>query len=214
MKTETVGVVETFVSLQGESTRAGLPCFFVRLGGCNLRCRYCDTRGAYGSGRKTPVSALARRFAASKAALAEITGGEPLLQPGFRSLALALRQAGRGRPVLVETNGSLDISMIPDGVIAVMDIKCPGSGEEKATDWANLKRLRPYDEVKFVVSDRRDFDWARRIVTRHKIDQCCQAVAFSPVAGKLPAARLAGWILKSGLPVRLQLQLHKVLGMK
>jgi len=214
MKTETVGVVETFVSLQGESTRAGLTCFFVRLGGCNLRCRYCDTRGAYGSGRKTPVSALARRFAASKAALAEITGGEPLLQPGFRSLALALRQAGRGRPVLVETNGSLDISMIPDGVIAVMDIKCPGSGEEKATDWANLKRLRPYDEVKFVVSDRRDFDWARRIVTRHKIDQRCHAVAFSPVAGKLPAARLAGWILKSGLPVRMQLQLHKVLGMK
>lgn len=214
MKVDAVWVTETFTSIQGESSWAGLPCFFVRLSGCNLRCSYCDTTRAYPRGRKTPITSLARAFARSSAAIAEITGGEPLAQPGFRELAVRMRDTGGGRPVLVETNGSLDISLVPDGVIAVMDVKCPGSGEAGAMDRANLKRLRPQDEVKFVVSDRKDFDWACRVVARHKLAGRCHAILFSPVEGRLPAAKLAEWVVKSGLPVRVQVQLHKVLGVK
>jgi len=214
MKTKAVWVTEAFTSLQGESTWAGLPCFFVRLSGCNLRCAYCDTKHSYPRGRKTLIGSLTRRFSASRAAVAEITGGEPLAQAGFRDLALGLLRAGKGRPVLVETNGSLDISVIPEGVIAIMDVKCPGSGEAGSMDPGNLRRLRPYDEVKFVIADRKDFDWARRLVTRHQLDRRCHAVLFSPVADRLPAPVLATWILDSGLPVRLQIQLHKVFGLR
>lgn len=209
-----VFVTEVFASIQGESTWAGLPCFFVRLSGCNLRCGYCDTTHAYPQGRKTSVALLVKRFAASAAALAEITGGEPLAQPGFRDLAAGLAKVAKGRPVLVETNGSLDISVIPADVIAVMDVKCPGSGESAAMDPGNLARLRLRDEVKFVVGDRRDFDWARRLVVKHKLHERCHAVLFSPVHGKLGAETLASWVLSSGLPVRVQCQLHKVLGVK
>ena len=119
MKSNSVFVTETFTSIQGESTWSGLPCFFVRLSGCNLRCRYCDSTHSYPQGKKSSIASLARQFAASSASIAEITGGEPLAQPGFRALALALHEAGKGRPVLVETNGSMDISVIPVGVIAV-----------------------------------------------------------------------------------------------
>lgn len=214
MKAEAVRVTETFTSIQGESTWAGLPCFFVRLSGCNLRCSYCDTTHAYPRGRKTPIASLARAFARGNAAIAEITGGEPLAQPGFRELAVRMRDSGGGRPVLVETNGSLDISVIPDGVIAIMDVKCPGSGEAAAMDFENLKRLRSHDEVKFVVADRKDFDWACRVVRKHKVTGRCHAILFSPVEGRLPAAVLAEWVVESGLPVRVQVQLHKVLNMK
>lgn len=214
MKAEAVKVAECFTSIQGESTYAGLSCYFIRLTGCNLRCVYCDTRHAYHGGREMAIAALARRFAASPAALAEITGGEPLAQSGFGRLASALLKAGRGRPVLVETNGSLDISVIPRGVTAIMDVKCPGSGESGAMDLDNLDRLRPEDEVKFVISDRADFIWACRLVRCHRLADRCHAVLFSPVGGKLPAPMLAGWILKAGLSVRLQLQLHKVIGLK
>lgn len=214
MKSNVVFVTETFTSIQGESTWAGTPCFFIRLSGCNLRCRYCDSTHSYPQGRKRSVSSLARQFAASAAAMAEITGGEPLAQPGFRALAQALRDAGRGRPVLVETNGSKDISALPEGVIAVMDIKCPDSGEAAAMDFGNLRRLRPYDEVKFVISSRRDFIWARRMVVKYKLAGRCHAVLFSPVQDRLPASRLAEWVVGAGLPVRVQVQLHKVLGMQ
>jgi len=214
MKTEAVWVTETFTSIQGESTWAGLPCFFVRLSGCNLRCVYCDSKQAYPAGRKTRIESLTRRFASSRAALAEITGGEPLAQAGFRDLALGLLQVSRGRPVLVETNGSLDIAAIPKGVVAIMDVKCPGSGESAAMDWDNLKRLRPHDETKFVIHDRKDFDWARRLVIQHKLDQRCHAVIFSPVAGRLPPATLASWVVASGLPIRAQIQLHKAMGVQ
>lgn len=213
MKCKSVFVAETFTSIQGESTWAGYPCFFVRLSGCNLRCHYCDSSHSYPRGRKRSIAALARQFAASSAAIAEITGGEPLAQPGFRALALAVCDAGKGRPVLVETNGSKDISVVPDGVIAVMDIKCPGSGEAESMDFGNLSRLRPHDEVKFVISDRRDFVWARRLVMKHKLAGLCHAVLFSPVQERLPASRLAGWVVEAGLPVRVQVQLHKVLEM-
>ena len=214
MKTKAVRVTECFTSIQGESTYAGLSCFFIRLTGCNLRCVYCDTQHAYQGGRDITIAALARRFAASPATLAEITGGEPLAQSNFRPLALALLKASKGRPVLVETNGSLDISVIPEGVTAIMDVKCPESGEAGAMHLDNLKLLRPADEVKFVISSRGDFNWACRLVRQHHLAFRCHAVLFSPVEGKLPATTLAGWVLKSGLAVRVQLQLHKVLGLK
>jgi 7-carboxy-7-deazaguanine synthase len=214
MKAEAVRVTETFTSIQGESTWAGLPCFFVRLSGCNLRCSYCDTTHAYPRGRRTPIASLVRAFARGNAAIAEITGGEPLAQPGFRELAVRMRDGGGGRPVLVETNGSLNISVIPDGVIAVMDVKCPGSGEAAAMDFGNLKRLRAHDEVKFVVADRKDFDWACRVVRKYKVPGRCHAVLFSPVEGNLQASVLAEWVVESGLPVRVQVQLHKVLKLK
>lgn len=209
----TVQVVETFVSLQGESTWAGLPCFFVRLSGCNLRCRYCDTRHAYDAGREAAVDQLAAAFVESRAPMAEITGGEPLLQPGFGDLARALLEAGR-RPVLVETNGSRDLSVIPEGVVAIMDLKCPGSGETGAMDFGNVDRLRPCDEVKFVIGDRVDFDWACGMVARHALADRCHAVLFSPVFGGLNAAKLAAWMLEARLNVRLQWPLHKALGVR
>ncbi len=208
-----VKVAETFVSLQGESTWAGLPCYFIRLAGCNLRCSYCDTRYAYEGGRETTVHELVAGFRASRAALAEITGGEPLLQDGFRDLASRLRDCRRG-PVLVETNGSRDLSVVPDGVIAIMDLKCPDSGETAAMDLGNLTRLRPADEVKFVMGSRGDFDWACEMVRQHALPERCHAVLFSPVFGSLEARTLGDWVLESGLPVRLQIPLHKVLGVK
>jgi len=212
MKSNAVFVTEVFTSIQGESTWAGLPCFFVRLSGCNLRCHYCDSTHSFSRGRKTSIASLAGQFAKSVAAIAEITGGEPLAQPGFRALALAIREAGKGRPVLVETNGSKNISAVPDGVITVMDLKCPDSGEAAAMDMANLARLRADDEVKFVISSRRDFAWARRLVVKHDLARSCHAVLFSPVQERVPASELADWVMKAGLRVRMQVQLHKMLG--
>jgi len=214
MKRKSVFITETFTSIQGESSWAGCPCFFVRLSGCNLRCHYCDSKHSYPRGRKRSIASLARQFAASSAAIAEITGGEPLNQPGFPALALAMREAGRGRPVVVETNGSKNIAAIPDGVIAIMDVKCPDSGEAAAMDLGNLSRLRPCDEVKFVISSRRDFGWARRLVVKHGLAQRCRAVLFSPVQERIPASLLASWVLEAGLPVRVQVQLHKVIGVQ
>ena len=181
----TVSILEVFVSLQGESTYAGLPCFFVRLAGCNLRCRYCDTPNVYDTGTATPITELVDQFRRSRVAVAEITGGEPLLQPEFPALAVALRDTEPGRTVLVETNGTRDLALVPDRVIAVMDIKCPGSGQHDAMDWANIAKLRRYDEVKFVVTGRDDFEWAAEIVRRYGLVSACHAVHFSPVFGTL-----------------------------
>ena len=209
----TVNVCEAFVSIQGESTYAGLSCFFIRLAGCNLRCRYCDTTYAYNPGTELPIADLVSENRASKTAIVEITGGEPLLQAGFRELASALRDQG-GKPVLVETNGSLDISVIPAGVIAVVDVKCPGSGVSESMDPANIGRLRPQDEVKFVLTVRTDYEWARDFVKRRTLASRCHAVMFSPAFGMLTGRDLGNWILEDGLTVRLQVQLHKILGMK
>ena len=209
-----VNVVETFVSIQGESTYAGLSCFFVRLAGCNLRCRYCDTTYAQGGGGKpTEIPQLVEEAAASKVSIVEITGGEPLHQAGFAELATALRD-GSGKKVLVETNGSYNIAVVPEGVVAIMDIKCPGSGVANAMDLGNIKRLRPYDEVKFVLSGRSDYEWARAVVKTNDLAAHCAAVLFSPVSGKVRGKDIASWVIADCLPVRVQVQLHKVLGIK
>ncbi|MDD4869771.1 MAG: radical SAM protein [Kiritimatiellae bacterium] len=208
----TVNVCETFVSIQGESTYAGLPCFFIRLAGCNLRCKYCDTKYAYKAGRDVNVPDLVRQCKDCNVVIVEITGGEPLLQTGFAELAKALRDK-TGKKVLVETNGSCNISVIPDRVAAIMDIKCPGSGESESMDVGNIRRLRPYDEVKFVLSSRSDYLWAKKFVGKHKLESYCNAVLFSPVYGKINARMLGEWIIKDQLPVRLQVQMHKVIRM-
>lgn len=209
-----VHVFEVFESIQGESSYAGLSCFFVRLAGCNLSCSYCDTteaRTAVGEVRDvTQIVAQARE---STAAIVEITGGEPLKQDGFTALAKGLRD-GAGKPVLVETNGSCDISLIPDDVVAVMDVKCPGSGESEAMDLGNVDRLRPYDEVKCVLCDRRDYMWAKELVQSRDLAHHCGAVFFTAAEGGVAATELGAWILADGLPVRVGVQLHKILGMK
>jgi len=208
-----VEVCETFTSIQGESTYAGMPCFFIRLAGCNLRCLYCDTPQAFLDGEKKPVSDLVGAAAANGAPLVEITGGEPLLQDGFGELARRL-VAETGKTVLVETNGTRDISVVPDGALTVMDIKCPGSGDSTSTDWSNIDRLRPQDEVKFVICDRVDFDWASDIVKRHRLQERCRALFFTPAEGLLTAADLSSWLLDAPLPVRLGFRLHRILGMR
>lgn len=208
----TVNVCETFTSIQGESSYVGLSCFFIRLSGCNLRCKYCDTPQASGPGKDVVIPDLVADCAASSTAIVEVTGGEPLLQPGFRDLAARLRD-NTGKPVLVETNGSRDISVIPDGVITIMDVKCPGSGEDQTLDLLNIERLRPKDEVKFVISGRDDYDWAKAFVRQYSLTSVCHAVFFSPVFGVLDARELGEWIVEDGLPVRLGVQLHKIVGM-
>jgi 7-carboxy-7-deazaguanine synthase len=207
----TVTVVETFLAIQGESSWAGCPCFFIRLAGCNLRCRYCDTTYAYGPGQTAAVAQLVAEARAARTTLVEVTGGEPLLQPEFTTLARVLRDES-GKQVLVETNGTLDLSRVPEGVVAVMDVKCPGSGATVEFDRGNIQRLRPYDEVKFVLCDRADYEWARDFVSRHDLARRCHAVHFSPAWQLLAPCHLAEWLVADGLPVRLQMQLHKLLG--
>jgi len=210
---ETVQLAEIFTSIQGESSYSGMPCFFARLAGCNLNCIYCDTPGAKAAGRPTPVRELALKWRLSPARIAEITGGEPLLDPGFPALAAAM-SAARPHPVLVETNGSRDISAIPERCTAIVDVKCPGSGEEGSFDVANVGRLRPKDEVKFVIGSWEDYIWAAGRVRAWSLAARCAHVLFGPVSGRLDPGQLAAWILEDGLPVRLQVQLHKQIGVR
>ena len=208
-----VNVCERFVSIQGESTYAGLPCFFIRLAGCNLRCTYCDTVYAFEPGTDMTVEELVAAAADCGAPLVEITGGEPLLQPGFVPLATALL-AVPGRRLLVETNGSMDISSVPEKAIAILDVKCPGSGQNGEMDEGNIGRLRRDDEVKFVLTDRGDYEWASEFVARHRLDAACNAVFFTPARDMLDSAELARWLVEDRLPVRLGMQLHKAVGMR
>lgn len=207
-------ICETFVSIQGESTFAGCPCFFIRLTGCNLRCSYCDTTYAFAKDEPKTIPQLVDEFRVSGLTLVEVTGGEPLIQSGTPALLQALQDARPGAVVLLETNGSQDISVVPPGVIAIMDIKCPASGAGDAFDWQNLERLRRQDEIKFVISDRADFDWAVRIVNEHQLASKCHAVLFSPVLGRMEPAALAEWLMASGVSARLNLQLHKLMGLR
>jgi len=207
MEKISLSINEIFFSIQGESTWAGQPCVFVRTTGCPLRCRWCDTEYAFYEGSRWHLDVLVDKACSFAADLIEITGGEPLAQPGTPKLAAEL--LARGKTVLVETSGALDISVLPDGAHAIMDLKCPSSGEVESNDYDNIERLRAGDELKFVIGTREDYDWAAQLVRRHDLDRW--PVSFSPVWGELEPAALADWILSDGLPVRLQLQLHKIL---
>lgn len=216
MNEPTLELCEIFTSLQGESSYAGMGCFFIRLAGCNLRCAYCDSRHALeGQGRTVPVASLLAAARAAQVPLIEVTGGEPLVQPATPLLLQGLSRIP-GRTVLVETNGSLDIACIPGGVVAIVDVKCPDSGAAGSFDMANLSRLRPRDELKFVISSRADYEWACRFVRTHDDTRRVAAVHFSPVVttAGLRAEDLASWIVEDALPVRLQLQLHRILQMR
>jgi len=201
-----VKINEIFFSIQGESSYAGLPCAFVRLTGCNLRCAYCDTRHAYEEGEERTIEQVIEAAEGFPTGLIEITGGEPLLQEETLSLVAAL--AERTRKVLIETNGSLSLEGIDARATAIMDIKCPGSGMSGRMLWDNLDRLRSHDEIKFVLTDRADYDWATGIIRKHRLLER-HIVHMSPAYGIMEPRRLASWILEDGLGVRLQLQLHK-----
>jgi 7-carboxy-7-deazaguanine synthase len=200
-------VNEIFYSIQGESTYAGKPCVFVRLTGCDLRCSWCDTPYAFNEGQKMSIDAVLQQIDRYESPLVEVTGGEPLLQEDV--YPLMERLVDSGRTVLLETGGQVDVSRVPVAVIKVMDVKCPGSGESDKVEWANIDRLGSRDQVKFVIQDRADYEFARDIVSRHALDRRCAAVLFSPVHGVLDPKDLSEWILADRLPVRLQLQLHK-----
>jgi 7-carboxy-7-deazaguanine synthase len=200
-------VNEIFHSIQGESTFAGEPCVFVRLTACDLRCSWCDTPYAFHEGRKMSVDEVLTEVERFGCSMVEVTGGEPLLQRDVYPLMSRLLESGK--TVLLETGGHRSIEDVPAGVVRVVDVKCPGSGESDKMDWENLKRVNRSDQVKFVIKDRADYEFARDIVRRDRINERVAAVLFSPVHGVMDAKELAAWILEDRLPVRLQLQAHK-----
>ena len=204
----TLLIHEIYRSLQGESTFAGLPCVFIRLTACNLRCVYCDTPHAFTEGEVLGLDEIVARALELGDDLVEITGGEPLLQPEVYPLMTRLADAGK--TVLLETSGAVDTAAVDPRVRIILDIKTPGSGEVEANVWSNLDRLKPIDEVKVVVCDRADFDWAAEMVRTRRLTERCP-VLFSAAFGRVNPTELAAWILESRLPVRLQLQQHKIL---
>jgi len=205
---ETLHVSEIFRSIQGEGTRAGWPCVLVRLAGCNLNCSWCDTGYARAEGKPMSVAEVMETVAGLQCKLVEVTGGEPLIQDAAPELLRALCDAGY--ETLLETNGSVDISSADPRTVKILDIKCPASGESKSIHWENLGQLIRGDEVKFVIADRRDYDFARTVCKEHDLPGQF-AVTFSPVSERLAAAELARWILEDKLHVRLGLQLHKII---
>jgi 7-carboxy-7-deazaguanine synthase len=205
---EKLTVNEIFASIQGESTRAGLPCAFVRLTACDLRCSYCDTEYAFYEGSPMEISEIVQKVEEYKLPLVEVTGGEPLLQAPVHVLMKEL--ADRGMTVLLETAGAHDISACDPRVVRIMDLKCPSSKMEHRNRWENLAHLQSTDEVKFVIGTREDFDWSAGVVREYRLVERCP-VLFSPVWNVLPLTTLADWIREARLPVRLQPQLHKLL---
>ena len=200
-------VNEIFYSIQGESSYVGRPCVFVRLTACDLRCSWCDTAYAFDEGRKVSVSEVVTEVDAYQCSLVEITGGEPLLQSDVYPLMERLITCDK--TVLLETGGHIDTSDVPPAVIKVMDVKCPGSGEVERNAWTNLERLFPHDEVKFVIRDRADYEFARDVIGRYQLEKRCAAVLFAPVHRVLEPRDLTTWSLEDRLPVRVQVQLHK-----
>ncbi|HEY6211254.1 MAG TPA: radical SAM protein [Vicinamibacterales bacterium] len=200
-------VNEIFYSIQGESTRAGEPCVFVRLTACDLRCSWCDTPYAFHEGRKMTVDEVLAEVKRHDCPLVEITGGEPLLQDDV--YPLMNRLLADGRRVMLETGGHRPIDRVPAGVAKIVDVKCPGSGEADKNHWPNLDALAPDDEVKFVVKDRDDYEFARRVIAERGLDARARAVLLSPVHGELDPRTLSEWMLADHLHARLQLQLHK-----
>lgn len=201
-------ICETFYSLMGESTRMGLPAWFIRLSGCNLHCTYCDTTYAYEEGREAVVADLVQAAGGCGTRLVLVTGGEPLLQEDTGPLLTALADAGF--EVCLETNGSRPVAGVDARVRLILDLKCPGSGMAGENYWPNLEELTGRDEVKFVISGRADFLWAVAVIREHNLAGRV-ALLISPVFGRVPAQEAAAWILESRMPLRLNLQLHKIL---
>jgi 7-carboxy-7-deazaguanine synthase len=209
---------EIFFSIQGESSRAGCPCVFVRLRGCHLRCTYCDTEYAFNEGERRSIDSIVDEVTSHPTSLVEITGGEPLLQAPVHELITRL--CDLDLTVLIETSGACDIAPCDPRSIRILDLKTPASGEVDRNDWSNIERLTDRDEVKFVVVDRADYEWARGVIEQHDLTRRCHAVLMSPVfeqavgeeitgAAALSPQDLAEWVLADGLDVRMQLQLHK-----
>ena len=199
-------VTEIFHSIQGESTHAGEPCVFVRLTGCPLRCTWCDTAYAFHGGDEMSLDAVLDRVKRYGCSLVEVTGGEPLAQSA--ALALIARLCEEGFEVLLETSGAIDIAPVDARAAVILDVKCPGSEMQDRMCWDNLRHIRPKDQVKFVIGDRGDYDWAVDVVKRYQLAERCP-VLFSPVFGGQALRPLAEWILRDRLPVRFQMQLHK-----
>lgn len=206
-KEDTLVIHEIYASIQGESTFAGLPCTFVRTTGCNLRCTWCDTPHAFYGGTRMPRAEVLAKALATGTKLVELTGGEPLLQPGVRLLLRELCDADR--TVLIETSGEADISGLDPRVHKVMDIKAPGSGESHRNRWSNLEHLGPGDEVKFVLASREDYEFMRAVLRERALLAKTRNVLASTVFGKLAARELVAWVMEDALPVRVQLQMHK-----
>lgn len=207
-------VTEIFHSVQGESTWAGLPCTFVRLTGCPLRCVWCDTAYAFQGGERLGLDEIVDQVRSIGTPLVEVTGGEPLAHPN--AFLLVERLLDAGHTVLVETSGAFDVAPLDPRAHKIMDLKCPGSGESQRNMWSNLDHLGPADEVKFVIKDRADWDWTARTIRERGLDAKARdgrlrALLVSPVWGDVDLEELAGWVLESGLPVRFQLQLHKLI---
>lgn len=197
---------EIYRSIQGESTFAGLPCVFVRAAVCDLRCSWCDTPHAFNRGERLPVADVLDQVLAFETPVVEFTGGEPLLQPDI--LPLMAELADRGKTVLLETSGAHDIGPVDPRVRVIMDLKCPDSGESARNHWSNLDKLKPTDEIKFVIASRADWDWAEDVIREHRLDQRF-TVLVSAVFGAVSPRELTDWLLASGLNARMQLQMHK-----
>lgn len=200
---------EIFLSIQGESSFAGLPCAFIRLAGCDLRCTYCDTQYAFNEGTEMSISEVLRVVDAFSTRLVAVTGGEPMLQPSVHDLFVQLLE--RDYTVLLETGGHVSLADVDSRVHKIMDFKCPSSGMSNHNDYDNIHYLTQKDELKFVVGGRVDFDWACDIIRRYDIVSRVRVILFSPVYGKVPYSDLAEWILKCGIPIRLQPQLQRII---
>ena len=202
-------ITEIFHSLQGETSTVGLPTVFVRLTGCPLRCQYCDTAYAFSGGELMDIAAIVERVASYGTRYVTVTGGEPLAQPGCLTLLRLLADAGFA--ISLETSGALDISAVDPRIVRIVDVKTPGSGEVERNRWENIELLQRHDQVKFVICDADDYAWAREVCERHSLAERVEEVLFSPSHGELSPTELAEWILRDRLPVRLQIQLHKLL---
>ena len=203
-----IKINEIYLSVQGESTHTGLPCIFIRLTGCNLRCSWCDTAYAFHEGKNMSIDEILQKVENFGIHLVEITGGEPLMQDNVYTLMRRLIE--NGYKVMLETGGSISLERVPKDVIKIMDLKCPGSGEQDKNNLDNLKLLAPHDEVKFVILDKKDYEWSRDIIKKYKINETAH-ILFSPVFDKLELKEMVKWILEDRLPVRLQTQLHKII---
>ena len=202
-----IRVTEIFHSIQGESTHAGRRCTFIRLAGCNLRCVWCDSEYTFTGGEKMSIEEILRSIAKWDCRLVEVTGGEPLAQK--ESFQLVEQLCNAGYEVLIETSGSIDIGEVDPRAKVILDVKCPGSGEESKNHWPNLAKLREHDEIKFVLASREDYDYARRVITEHRLEG--KTILFSAVWDQLPIRELAEWMLADRVPARLQTQLHKLI---